>query len=135
MTFVDAQSAMLVKSYGTIEFMNRQLNVGDAVRGMAGVMKGGRSGASTEGASPPYEGLATYGAPMQLTQGGYAMGYTNFPAGYAMDMRGGQYPMPAYGVTYQQINYDGTPYGGPRFHPVRSTSPRATSVVVGLHSS
>jgi hypothetical protein len=121
-TFVDAQSAMMVKSYGTIEFMNRQLNVGDAVRGMAGVMKGGRGGASADGASPSYERMATYGAPMQLTHGGYAMGYANFPGGYAMDMHGGQYPMAPYGVTYQQINYDGSPYGGPRFHPVRSTA-------------
>ena len=119
MTFVDAQSAMLVKSQGTIEFMNRQLNVGDAVRGMAGVMKGGRGGAGADGESPSYEGqVATYGAPM-LTQGGYAMGYTNFSGGYAMDMRGSQYPMPPYGVTYQQLNHDGSPYGGPRFYPVR----------------
>jgi len=122
-TFVDAQSAMLVKSQGTIEFMNRQLNVGDAVRGMAGVMKGGRGGAGADGESPSYEGqVATYGAPM-LTQGGYAMGYTNFSGGYAMDMRGSQYPMPPYGVTYQQLNHDGSPYRGPRFYPGYPPSP------------
>jgi len=39
-TFTEAQTASLVKSYGTVEFMGRQMNVGDAMRGASSSGRG-----------------------------------------------------------------------------------------------
>lgn len=103
-TFHDATSAAIVKSYGTVEFMGRQMNVGDAVRGMGGQL--GRRRESSPGQGPtqvPFEGLSfphapSYAAPIALP-GGYSMpAFTSFPPPYGgMEFPGApQYGLPGY---------------------------------------
>lgn len=105
-TFHDAHSAAIVKSYGTVEFMGRQMNVGDAVRGMGGQLgRSRREQSPASGHTPPQVGPfdgpsflhpQPYGMPLP---GGYSLpGFTSFPPPYgAMEFPGApQYGLPGY---------------------------------------
>eukprot|EP00241_Pyramimonas_parkeae_P001642 CAMPEP_0114243784 /NCGR_PEP_ID=MMETSP0058-20121206/10980_1 /TAXON_ID=36894 /ORGANISM="Pyramimonas parkeae, CCMP726" /LENGTH=465 /DNA_ID=CAMNT_0001356659 /DNA_START=346 /DNA_END=1743 /DNA_ORIENTATION=+ len=67
-TFHDARSAAAVKSYGTVELMGRQMNVGDAVRGVAGRVR----------RSPPSHTNAPL-APAPLPMPSYALSSISYP--------------------------------------------------------
>mmetsp|Transcript_13950 Transcript_13950/g.29805 ORF Transcript_13950/g.29805 Transcript_13950/m.29805 type:complete len:547 (-) Transcript_13950:1020-2660(-) len=118
-TFHNLQTAALVKSCVKVEFMGRQMNVGDAVRGMAGQMRA-RSG-STSLATPGspqhgYESMqyspspAAYGSPVAMQ--GFGVPYPGYPGYAPMDytgIPGAQYPTVAgYGVPgYTGYSYPG----------------------------
>lgn len=117
-TFLEAQTAALVKSYRTVQYMGRVMNVGDAVRGLAGaapnrgptrIERGPRKG--RPGSPTPYDGLAY---PRQAHyhvagEGPYGM-YPGYPGYGPMEYVGGGYPVQGFPGGYP--GYESPPYAG-----------------------
>lgn len=90
-TFHNLQTAALVKSYVTVEFMGRQMNVGDAMRGMAGQMRKRSTAPPGTSSSAQHflnEGMRyaptpSYGAPIPMQGYQGISGYAGYPTGYA----------------------------------------------------